>query len=173
MAFSTHACWLASVVSNSVRPHELTAACQAPLSKDSPGKNTEVCCHALLQGIFLMQGSKLSLTSTSIGRRVLDHQHHLGSHLEPNHAPLSSFSGWIFVTELLLPLPCKWRELPPTRCLSPLTLSFVYEGRHPRGEGDRPEKLRDIMPGLKKRTFTSNYKTNPEAGRPRVSKQRK
>ena len=29
-----------------------TVAHQAPLSLDSPGKNTEVGCHALLQGIF-------------------------------------------------------------------------------------------------------------------------
>ena len=36
-----------------------TVACQAPLSKDSPGKNTGVGCHALLQGIFPTQGSNL------------------------------------------------------------------------------------------------------------------
>ena len=30
---------------------------------DSPGKNTGVGCHALLQGISPAQGSKLSLTS--------------------------------------------------------------------------------------------------------------
>ena len=29
---------------------------QAPLSMDSPGKNTGVGCHALLQGIFPTQG---------------------------------------------------------------------------------------------------------------------
>ena len=34
-----------------------TVACQAPLSWDSPGKNTGVDCHALLQGIFPAQGS--------------------------------------------------------------------------------------------------------------------
>ena len=34
-----------------------TAACQAPLSVGSPGKNTGVGCHALLQGIFPAQGS--------------------------------------------------------------------------------------------------------------------
>ena len=28
---------------------------------DSPGKNTQVCCHALLKGIFLTQGWKLCL----------------------------------------------------------------------------------------------------------------
>ena len=38
-----------------------TVARQAPLSKDSPGKNTAVRCLALLQGIFPAQGSNLSL----------------------------------------------------------------------------------------------------------------
>ena len=34
---------------------------QAPLSMDSPGKKNGVGCHALLQGIFLTQASKLHL----------------------------------------------------------------------------------------------------------------
>ena len=34
-----------------------TVVCQAPLSIDSLGKNTEVGCHALLQWIFPTQGS--------------------------------------------------------------------------------------------------------------------
>ena len=34
-----------------------TIAHQAPLSMDSPGKNTGVGCHAVLHGIFLTQGS--------------------------------------------------------------------------------------------------------------------
>ena len=44
-----------SVVSNSLRPHEL---CPAKLlcPWDSPGKNTGVGCHALLQGIFPTKG---------------------------------------------------------------------------------------------------------------------
>ena len=33
-----------------------TVLCQALLSMNSPGKNTRVSCHALLQGIFLTQG---------------------------------------------------------------------------------------------------------------------
>ena len=37
---------------------------------DSPGKNTEVGCHFLLQGIFLMQGSN---HVSCIGRQVLYH----------------------------------------------------------------------------------------------------
>ena len=53
-----------------------TAACPAPLSRDSPGMNTGVGCHALLQGIFLtLQGSYVSC----IGRRVLYHLSRLGS----------------------------------------------------------------------------------------------
>ena len=39
-----------------------TAAHQAPLSMDSPGKNTGVGCHFLLQGVFSTQGSNLSLS---------------------------------------------------------------------------------------------------------------
>ena len=34
---------------------------QAPLSMDSLGKNTEVGCRSLLQGIFLTQGLNLGL----------------------------------------------------------------------------------------------------------------
>ena len=33
-----------------------TVARQAPLSMDSPGKNTGECCHVQLEGIFLTQG---------------------------------------------------------------------------------------------------------------------
>ena len=36
-----------------------TIAYQASLSRDSPGKNTGVGCHALLQGLFLTWGSNL------------------------------------------------------------------------------------------------------------------
>ena len=38
-----------------------TVPCQASLSWSSPGKNTGVGCQALLQGIFLTQGSNLCL----------------------------------------------------------------------------------------------------------------
>ena len=47
---------------------------------DSPGKNTGVGCHALLQGIFLTQGSTLCLLHLlpcPPDRRVLYHQGHL------------------------------------------------------------------------------------------------
>ena len=38
-----------------------TIACQAPLSMGFPGKNTGVCCHFLLQGIFLTRRWNLGL----------------------------------------------------------------------------------------------------------------
>ena len=47
---------------------------QTSLPWDSPGKNTGVGCHALLQEIFLTQGSNPSLLCL-IGRPVLYHQH--------------------------------------------------------------------------------------------------
>ena len=47
-------CASRSVVSDSATPW--TVAGQAPLPMDSPGKNTGVGSHSLLQGIFLTQG---------------------------------------------------------------------------------------------------------------------
>ena len=38
---------------------------------ESPGKNTGVGCHFLLQGTFLIQGSNLHLTVSCIGRQIL------------------------------------------------------------------------------------------------------
>ena len=49
-----------SVVSDSLQLH-WTVAHQAPLSMDSPGKNTGMGCHALLQGTFLTQGLNMCL----------------------------------------------------------------------------------------------------------------
>ena len=49
-----------SVVSNSLQPHGLYPT-RLLHPWDSPGKSTGVCCHSLLQGIFLTQGSNLGL----------------------------------------------------------------------------------------------------------------
>ena len=48
--------------------------------RDSPGKNTGVGCHALLQGIFPTQGSNLDLRHC---RRILYHLSPKGSPLSP------------------------------------------------------------------------------------------
>ena len=44
-----------SVMPDSLRPHGLQSS-RLLCPRDSPGKNTRVGCHALLQGIFLTQG---------------------------------------------------------------------------------------------------------------------
>ena len=54
-----HAKWL-QLCPNSLQPHGLQPA-RLLCPWDSPGKNTGVGCHAILQGIFLTQGSRLCL----------------------------------------------------------------------------------------------------------------
>ena len=54
-----------------LRPHGL----HSPWN--SPGKNTGVGCHSLLQGIFLTQGSNPGLLHS---RKILYHLSHQGSH---------------------------------------------------------------------------------------------
>ena len=53
-------CVSCSVMSNSLQPHELQLA-RLLYPWDSPGKNSGVSCHYLLQGIFLTQGMNLGL----------------------------------------------------------------------------------------------------------------
>ena len=61
-----------SVVFNSVQPHGLQPA-RLLCPWNSPGKNTGVGCHSLLQGIFLAQGSNLGLLQC---RHILYHLSH-------------------------------------------------------------------------------------------------
>ena len=64
-----------SVVSDSLRPHELQHA--RPLCPwDSTGKNTGVGCHELLRGIFLTQGLNLGLPHC---RWIFYHLSHQGN----------------------------------------------------------------------------------------------
>ena len=64
-----------SVVSDSLQPHGLqTTRLLCPCN--SLGKNTRVGCHALLQGIFPIQGSNPSLLHC---RQILYHLSHQGS----------------------------------------------------------------------------------------------
>ena len=68
-------CYIASVVSDSVRPYrrQPTRLCRPGAS---PGKNTGVGYHALLQGIFLTQGSNPGLPQC---RQILYPLSHQGS----------------------------------------------------------------------------------------------
>ena len=65
-----------SVASDSLPPHGLYPARLLCLW-DSPGKNTEVGCHFLLQGIFPTQGSNPGLLHC---RQILHRLSHQGSH---------------------------------------------------------------------------------------------
>ena len=60
------------VVSDSLWPH----GSDASVHGDSPGKNTGVSCHALLQGIFPTQGLSPGIPHY---RRILHHLSHQGS----------------------------------------------------------------------------------------------
>ena len=61
-----------SVVSDSLTPW--TVVCQAPLSWNSPDKNTGVGCHFLLQEIFPTQGSNPGLLHCRQMLYPLSHQ---------------------------------------------------------------------------------------------------
>ena len=61
-------CWVkrcmgavTSVMSNSLQRYGLCSPSGSSCPWDSPGKNTGVGCHTLIQGIFLTQGSNLHL----------------------------------------------------------------------------------------------------------------
>ena len=62
-------------MSNSLQPNGLGLT-RLFCPWDSPGKNTGVDCHFLLQGIFLTQGSNLGLLHC---RQTLYHLSHHGS----------------------------------------------------------------------------------------------
>ena len=69
---------------------------------NSPGKNTGVACHSLLQGIFLTQGSNQGLSHC---RQILHHLSHQGSPWQnkvleiqiPPRFELSPMSQWLTV----------------------------------------------------------------------------
>ena len=75
---STHAGAATSVAPHSMRPYRLGPP-RLLRPGDSPGKNTGVGGQALLQEIFLTQGSNRVSSVSCRGRRVLCHERHLGS----------------------------------------------------------------------------------------------
>ena len=70
--YGVHACKVTSVISDSMWPYGLQPA-RLLCPRDSSGNNTGVGCHALLQGIFLTQGSSPCLLCLCIGRKYLYH----------------------------------------------------------------------------------------------------
>ena len=73
-------CVIHSVMSDFLKPHGLWPA-RLPCPWISPGKNTGVGCHLLLQGIFLAQGSN---PGNLYCRQILYHLSHQGSPVESN-----------------------------------------------------------------------------------------
>ena len=66
---------------------------------DSPGKNTGVGCHALLQGIFLTLGSNLQLLQLLHCRQVLYHWATREAHNNIQFSSVQSLSHvWLFAT---------------------------------------------------------------------------
>ena len=85
-----------SVVSNSSRTVAHPIGCsprRSSVSGDSPGKNTGVGCHTLLQGIFLTEGLNPGFPHW---RQILYHLNHQGSLriLEWVAYPFSRGSSW-------------------------------------------------------------------------------
>ena len=89
--------YICSDSSNSLQPHECQPT-RLPCTWDFPGKNTGMGCHFLLQGIFPIQGSNLSLLSPALAGRFSTtsatskwDQHQLGVQAERS----SSVSSWL------------------------------------------------------------------------------
>ena len=111
--------WSRSVVSNSLWPHGLQPT-RLLRPWDSPGKNTGVGCHFLLQGIFPTQGSNPGLPHC---RQMLYHLSHQGSHLL-----LPTFhSFWTAVLEKTLESPLDCKEIQPVHPKG--DQSWVFIGR--------------------------------------------
>ena len=84
-----------------------TISHQVPLPWGSPGKNTGVGCQALLQGIFLTQGSNLCLLVSCTDKRVLYPAKLIYSVTVPslNHnslpqTPIPTLAWWLRVLEI-------------------------------------------------------------------------
>ena len=92
-----------SVVSDSLRPHGLYPA-RLLCPWDSPNKNTGVCCHSVLQGIFPTQGSNLGLLHC---RQILYRLSHQGS-------PRGLSKGIKFKTSETLQMTINLAELQPS-----------------------------------------------------------
>ena len=92
---------MCSVMSSSLRPHGLQPA-RLLCPWNSPGKNTRVGCHFLLQGIFPAQGSKPRVLCTCISRWILYHCTNLGSPQKVTYMQLT----------LTVPLLWVWGHCP-------------------------------------------------------------
>ena len=97
-----------------------TIAHQTPLSMGVSTKSTGVGCHALLQGIFLTQGSNLRLLCLLNCRQILYALRHLGSPKENSRWPGIEPESTAWKAAMLTTIPPKSEScvilLCPTLC---------------------------------------------------------
>ena len=104
-----HACWVASVMSDSLQPYGLQPG-RLLCPWDSPGKNTGGGCHALFQGIFPAQELKLSLlpsNTVSLAGRFFTTSA-IGKAQKYHYYTLSQHSRASLVAQLVRNLPVMW-----------------------------------------------------------------
>ena len=80
-----------------------SVAYQSPLSRNSPGKNTGVGCHSLLEWIFPTLGWNLGLP----------HQRWTPYHLKPPGKPKMHRGASLVAQSLRIRLPCRRHEVDP------------------------------------------------------------
>ena len=85
-----------------------TVACQSPLSMEFSRQEYGLCCHFLLQGMFLTQGSNLGLLHCRQTLYWLSHPRNpltktlpglSGRGTKGNHNLIRSFTSFLFVTQ--------------------------------------------------------------------------
>ena len=124
-----HACCVASIVPDSLRPHGLwPTRILSPWR--SPGKNTRVGGHALLQGIIPTQGSNPDLLHC---RWIFCHLSHQGSPFQP----LPVFKYFLGEAGLVRDAQAIDRGYPSLSASSNLGGSLTGEGVLPMSTGLR------------------------------------
>ena len=116
---------ICAVVSDSLWPHGLYLP-GSSVHEDSPGKNTGVGCHALLQGIFPIQGLNPGLPSY---RWILYHLSHQGSQAKGKTKVEKYVVLFLWLPEkdipyTLLLLTSRMKRLQPWTCKNFLFLSY-------------------------------------------------
>ena len=94
-------------MSNHVPPYGLQPA-RLFCPSDSQGKNTALCCHALLQGIFLIE--PMSVNSTCTGRYVFYHFLRVYKYPVSSYSLSMEFSShqWFLPAKIIHVIFAKW-----------------------------------------------------------------
>ena len=113
---------IVSVVSDFLQPYRLQPT-RLHCPWDSPGRNTRVGCHALLQGIFSTQGWNLYLFCLPHCRRILYPLSHLG-----NPRPLGLISQYSNVFRIVTCITNSLLVILAIVTNKAPDLSFMYVG---------------------------------------------